>query len=140
MDTEVQTCTEQLMQPTSLTRRALSATATVLAVSLAVAELATIDGIDIVRVEGPRELPDRSERAHRRRGRRPIVTTDLNSSIDPDQWTAAWRTSYVIDRSGVVSGALADLQTVVHPDATNQGASAEPPANLDRGPNPADGE
>jgi hypothetical protein len=129
------------MQPTSLTRRALSATATVLAVSLAVAELATIDGIDNRPGRGkPRELPDRSEPAHRRRGRRPIVTTDLNSPIDPDQRTAAWRTSYAIDRSGVVSGALADLQTVVHPDATNQRASAEPPANLGRGPKPADGE
>lgn len=35
---------------------------------------------------------------------------------------------------GVISGTLADLVAVVHPDATNREASAEPPATRGRGP------
>jgi predicted ester cyclase len=35
---------------------------------------------------------------------------------------------------GVVSGTLADLVAVVHPDATNREATAEPPATRGRGP------
>lgn len=35
---------------------------------------------------------------------------------------------------GVISGTLADLVPVVHPDATNREASAEPPATRGRGP------
>jgi predicted ester cyclase len=35
---------------------------------------------------------------------------------------------------GVINGTLADLIAVVHPDATNREASAEPPATRGRGP------
>lgn len=35
---------------------------------------------------------------------------------------------------GVISGTLADLVAVVHPDATNREAAAEPPASRGRGP------